>query len=61
MALCLRAGFRGVLLRGDTDFTQTAHLDCWSDDPRVQFIFGMDCTGNLMVLADELPESPGDG
>jgi hypothetical protein len=26
-ALCQRAGFRKILLRGDTDFTQTAHLD----------------------------------
>ncbi len=57
LALCLRAGFRRVLLRGVTVFSQTAHLDRWSDDPRVQFIFGMDCTGNLMVLADELPET----
>jgi hypothetical protein len=57
IALCLRAGFRRVLMRGDTDFTQTTHLDRWSDDPRVQFIFGMDCKANLMVLADELPET----
>jgi hypothetical protein len=57
IALCLRAGFRRVLLRGDTDFTQTRHLDRWSDDPRVQFLFGMDCQANLMVLADDLPET----
>ena len=38
--VCLRGGFRRVLLRGDTDFTQTRHLDRWSDDPRVRFIFG---------------------
>ena len=36
-----------MLLRGDTDFTQTKHLDRWSDDQRVQFIFGVDCTPNL--------------
>ena len=51
-----RGGFRRVLLRGDTDFTQTKHLDRWSDDPRVRFIFGMDCTPKLHVLADDLPK-----
>ena len=28
-ALCERAGFKGILYRGDTDFTQTRHLDDW--------------------------------
>ena len=28
-ALCRRAGFRKIPLRGDTDFTQTEHLDRW--------------------------------
>jgi hypothetical protein len=55
VALCLRAGFRSILMRGDTDFSQTQHLDRWSDDPRVQFIFGMDRMGNLLTLADDLP------
>ena len=27
--VCRRGGFRRVLLRGDTDFTQTKHLDRW--------------------------------
>ena len=27
--LCLRAGFRRIVLRGDTDFSQTEHLDRW--------------------------------
>src|SRR4051812_6178059 len=27
--LCRRAGFRRILARGDTDFSQTAHLDRW--------------------------------
>jgi hypothetical protein len=31
LALCRRAGFRSFLLRGDTDFTQTKHLDRWDD------------------------------
>jgi hypothetical protein len=55
MRVCLDGGFRRVLLRGDTDFSQTKHLDRWSDDPRVQFIFGLDCTAKRHFLADELP------
>lgn len=55
IALCLSAGFRRVLLRGDTDFTQTKHLDRWDDDERVRFIFGVDCQPGLHVLADDLP------
>ena len=27
IALCRRAGFQRILVRGDTDFTQTQHLD----------------------------------
>ena len=57
IALCVQAGFRRILLRGDTDFSQTTHLDRWSDDPRVRFIFGLDCMRNLVVLAEELPET----
>ncbi len=53
--VCFEGGFRRVLLRGDTDFSQTRHLDRWTDDPRVQFIFGLDCTANRHFLADELP------
>jgi Transposase DDE domain group 1 len=57
IAVCIRGGFRSILLRGDTDFTQTKHLDRWSADPRVQFIFGMDAQPNLHLLADDLPAS----
>jgi hypothetical protein len=53
--VCLRGGFRRVLLRGDTDFTQTKHLDRWSADERVRFIFGVDCRPALHVVADDLP------
>jgi hypothetical protein len=55
LRVCLGAGFRRVLLRGDTDFSQTRHLDRWSDDERVQFIFGLDCTAARHMLADDLP------
>ena len=40
LAVCFRGGFRQVLLRGDSDFSQTAHLDHWDADPRVRFVFG---------------------
>jgi hypothetical protein len=56
LAVCFRGGFRQVLLRGDTDFSQTEHLDRWDDDPRVQFIFGYDALPNLQEIADALPE-----
>jgi Transposase DDE domain group 1 len=54
MKVCLDGGFRKVLLRGDTDFSQTKHLDRWSADPRVRFIFGLDQTAARHVLADDL-------
>lgn len=57
LAVCFGGGFRRALVRGDTDFTQSKHLDRWDDDPRVRFIFGVDCLGNLLTLADDLPEN----
>lgn len=56
IALCQRAGFRRIRLRGDTDFSQTRHLDRW-DAGGVEFLFGLDCTPQQHVLADDLPES----
>jgi hypothetical protein len=55
--VCLEGGFQRVLLRGDTDFSQTVHLDRWSADQRVQFIFGLDATAARQVLVDDLPLS----
>jgi hypothetical protein len=55
LRVCFDGGFRSVLLRGDTDFSQTTHLDRWAADPRVQFIFGLDATSARHVLADDLP------
>ena len=54
-ALCRRAGFRKITFRGDTDFTQTKHLDRWDRDG-VRFIFGFDAMANLMELAERLPD-----
>jgi len=56
IALCRRAGFKKILLRGDTDFTQTEHLDRWNADG-VRFIFGIDAMANLYKKADNLPKS----
>src|SRR5262249_18764810 len=55
LKVCLEGGFRRVLLRGDTDFSQTTHLDRWTADARVQFIFGLDVMPARHVLADDLP------
>ncbi|MEK7995000.1 MAG: IS1380 family transposase [Planctomycetota bacterium] len=56
IALCQRAGFARILLRGDTDFSQTKHLDRW-DDAEVQFHFGYDAKKNLAEIADNLPKN----
>ena len=55
IALCLKGGFDTVLLGGDTDFSQTEHLDRWHANPRVRFIFGYDAMDNLKEIADNLP------
>jgi hypothetical protein len=56
VGLCRRAGFRSILVRGDTDFTQTHKLDGW-DDAGVGFILGIDAMPNLVAMADGLPQS----
>lgn len=54
--LCRAAGFRAIRLRGDTDFSQTRHLDGWHEQG-VKFCFGLDVTAQRQILADDLPES----
>ncbi|MCX5674924.1 MAG: IS1380 family transposase, partial [Planctomycetota bacterium] len=56
IALCRRAGFQRILLRGDTDFTQTGDLDRW-DSGGVAFVFGIDAMANLVKKANELAPS----
>jgi hypothetical protein len=56
VALAQRAGFRHISLRGDTDFTQTKHLDRW-DGEHLRFVFGIDAMPNLVTLAQELAAS----
>ena len=55
--LCRRAGFKCIVFRGDTDFSQTVHLDRWDDAGDIRFIFGIDAMKNLIGLADGLPEA----
>jgi hypothetical protein len=50
IALCREAGFERILLRGDTDFSSTRHLDRW-DQAGVRFVFGMDAMPNLVEIA----------
>ena len=57
IALCGHAGFAKIVLRGDTDFTQTTHLDRWDDLGNVQFIFGMDVTAARHIDADDLAKT----
>jgi Transposase DDE domain group 1 len=52
--LCRRAGFKKITFRGDTDFSQTTHLDRW-DQAEVRFIFGIDAMPNLVARAESLP------
>ena len=53
--LCRRSGFRKILMRGDTKFTQTRHLDRWDQAGDVRFIFGFEAHDCLKARADELP------
>jgi hypothetical protein len=55
IALSRAAGFRSIVVRGDTDFSQTTRLDGWNDDD-VTFYFGLDSTANREILADDLPD-----
>jgi len=50
---CRHAGFRNILFRGDTDFSQTKHLDRW-DAAGARFIFGIDAMSNLKHQADSI-------
>ncbi len=53
-ALCRDAGFQRVTFRGDTDVSQTRHLDRW-DAAGVRFVFGCDARAHLIQAADAWP------
>ena len=48
-----------VCLRGDTDFSLTAHFDAWAE--RADFVFGMDNTTPLRTGPRPCPRPPGGG
>ena len=56
-ALCRQAGFESILLRGDTDFTQTWKLDEWDKAGDVRFIFGADAHRSTIARAESLGEN----
>jgi hypothetical protein len=56
IALCRRAGFRKIVLRGDTAFSQSGKLDAWDEDG-VTFYFGFKAMPNLEDIADNLPRA----
>ena len=50
---CRKAGFRKIVLRGDTDFSSSEHLDRWNSEG-VKFILGFDANVKLSRIADSL-------
>ena len=56
IALCERAGHTDVLMRGDTAFTMTRHLDRW-DRPGVRFVFGMMAHRGMTGRAEAIEEA----
>jgi Transposase DDE domain group 1 len=55
IGLCRKAGFERITLRGDTDFSQTKHLDRWDEAGDIRFVFGIAAMPNLKALAEDLP------
>lgn len=53
---CRAAGFRKIVMRGDTDFALTENFDRWNEQG-VEFVFGLDAMPNLVELAENLLES----
>ena len=54
--LCRHAGFRKIVLRGDTAFSQSEKLDAWDSDG-VTFYFGFKAMPNLEDIAENLPKT----
>ena len=55
VTLCRGAGFRRILMRGDTQFAQTRYLDRWDETNYIRFVFGYEAYDSLKARADELP------
>lgn len=56
IALVRAGGFEDVLLRGDTDYSMTAHLDRWTG-VGVRFVLGYDASKGMKTRAGELDEN----
>jgi hypothetical protein len=56
IALCREAGYKEIMLRGDTDFCLTGHFDRWTDDG-VVFVFGYDAMANMKAQAVHMGEN----
>jgi hypothetical protein len=54
--VCRRGGWTDILLRGDTDFSQTRYLDGWDDDG-VRFVFGYDASQPMIGRANAVEEA----
>lgn len=52
----VRPHAKSIFLRGDTDFSHTAHFDRWTD-AGVTFVFGMDANPTLVKVAEGLSEA----
>lgn len=52
---CRKGGFKKIRLRGDTAFSQAAHLDRWDADD-VQFVFGYDAFKGLVERAEGIAD-----
>jgi hypothetical protein len=55
VSLCRQAGYRDILLRGDSDYSLTSEFDRWDGDG-VRFVFGYDAKANLIKAAEGLPD-----
>jgi Transposase DDE domain group 1 len=55
IALCRKAGFNQIRVRGDTDFALTTEFDRWDTDG-VRFVFGNDARANLIERAEGIDE-----
>jgi hypothetical protein len=54
--LCRKAGFRRIIVRGDTDFALTEYFDRWTREG-VEFVFGIDAMPKLVGIADSLEKT----
>ena len=56
IGLCRQAGYKKIMIRGDTDFSLTEHFDRWTKDG-VLFVFGYDAMANMKKRADHIAEN----